>query len=164
MQFSWAENRFFKPKSPKLNTDETFYCWVRKYWCTKSTTRPHTWRVLPVKCQHHAEITQSHTSTAMIPLFTTTHNLPTFNTSEISSSNSKKLILLADKNLLTFPSHLSYSSSRMYGRTVARRANTVFSHHKKSLGPGQVQLQFCSHLTRFTTKSLFPRPKTSLSP
>ena len=39
-------------------------------------------------CQHHTEITQSHTFAALIRLSTTTHNLLTFNISEISSENS----------------------------------------------------------------------------
>ena len=44
-------------------------------------------------CQHHAEITQSRTYTALM-------QPPTkFNTSEISSNNSEKLSLLADKHV-----------------------------------------------------------------
>ena len=38
---------------------------------------------------HHAEIAQSHTFAALIRLSTTTHNLLTFNTSEISSITRK---------------------------------------------------------------------------
>ena len=77
--------------------------------------RPHT-------CQHHAEITQSHTFAALIRLSTTTHNLLTFNTSEISSNNSEKLSLLANKHFMTFLLHSSYSNSRMHGHTVHRPA------------------------------------------
>ena len=73
--------------------------------------RPHT-------CQHHAEITQSHTFAALLRLSTTTHNLFTFNTSEISSNNSQKLRLLADEHLLTFLLH-------------------CFQTTKKASGPGQ---------------------------
>ena len=40
-------------------------------------------------------ITQSHTFAALIRLSTTTHNLLTFNTTQISSDNSEKLSLLA---------------------------------------------------------------------
>ena len=67
-------------------------------------------------CQHHTEITQSHTFAALIRLSTTTHNLLTFNTSEISSNNSynaEKLSLLANKHLWTFLLLSSYSSCRM---------------------------------------------------
>ena len=64
-------------------------------------------------CQHHAEITQSHTFAALIRLSTTTHNLLTFNISEILSNNLEKLGLLANKHLWTFLSHSSYASSRM---------------------------------------------------
>ena len=46
-------------------------------------------------------------------LSTTTYNLLTFNISEISSNNSEKLSLLADKHLFTFLLHSSCSSSRM---------------------------------------------------
>ena len=80
--------------------------WERGCTTAQQRDRPHT-------CQHHAEITQSHTFAALIRLSTTTHNLLTFNTSEISSNNSEKLSLLADKHLLTFLLHSSYSSSRM---------------------------------------------------
>ena len=67
-------------------------------------------------CQHHTEITQSHTFAALIRLSTTTHNLLTFNTSEISSNNSynaEKLSLLANKHLWTFLLLSSYSSCLM---------------------------------------------------
>ena len=53
-------------------------------------------------CQHHAEITQSHTFAALVRLSTTTHNLLTFNISEISSNLEGTFLL-----------HSSYSSSRM---------------------------------------------------
>ena len=103
-----------------------------------STTRSHT-------CQHHAEITQSHTLAALIRLFTTTHNLLTFNISEISSNNSEKLSLLPDKHLWTFLLHSSYSSSRMYSHTVGGSPYSLalFSFHtrkKLSLGLGQSSL------------------------
>ena len=57
--------------------------WHRIFWPNRSsTTLSHT-------CQHHAEITQSHFFAALIRLTTTTHNLRTFNISEISSNNSE---------------------------------------------------------------------------
>ena len=88
----------------------------RIFWRNRSsTTRSHT-------CQHHAEITQSHTFAALIRLSPTTHNILTFNISEISSHNSKKLSLLPDKHLWTFLLH----SSLVPGCRVVR-----------SLGPGQ---------------------------
>ena len=45
--------------------------------------------------------------------FFTWPNLLTFNISQISSNNSEKLSLLANKHLWTFLSHSSYASSRM---------------------------------------------------
>ena len=69
-------------------------------------------------CQHHAEITQSHTFAALIRLSTTTHNLLTLNISEIPSNNSEKLSLLVNKRLWTFLLHLFYSSYRMNSRSV----------------------------------------------
>ena len=83
-------------------------------------------------CQHHAEITQSHTFAALIRLSTTTHNLLTFSISEISLNNSKKLSLLADKHRWTFLLHSSYSSSRMYSHTVGGQPPP-----RLSFGPGQ---------------------------
>ena len=59
-------------------------------------------RYLSSARQDHAEITQSHTFAALIRLSTTTHYLLTFKTSEISSNNSEKLSLLANKHLWTF--------------------------------------------------------------
>ena len=56
----------------------------------------------------------------------------TFNISEISSNNSEKLSLLANKHLWTFLLHSSYSSS---GCRVTRSAGTtlaLFSHQKKT--------------------------------
>ena len=151
-------------QSAKLDTDETFLWLAQNIWCNSSTTRPHT--CLSSACQHHAEITQSHTIAALIRLSTTTHNILTFNTSEISSNNSEKLSLLADKHTLTFLLHSSYSSSRMQSHTVGRPVKSLFSHQKKQkvLVRVKVRLQFCSHLIHLTPKSLFPRPKTWWSP
>ena len=42
--------------------------------------------------QHHGEITESYPFVVLINLFTTTHNLLTFNISEMSSNNSEKLL------------------------------------------------------------------------
>ena len=81
----------------------------------------HATTYLSSACQHHAEITQSHTFSALIRLSTTTHTLLTSNTRGISN-NSEKLSLLADKHLWTFLLHLSYSSSRTYSHTVGRPA------------------------------------------
>ena len=73
-----------------------FYGRHRIFWCNSSTS-PHT--CLSSACQHHAEITKSHTIAALIRLSTTTHNILRFNTSEISLNNSEKLSLLPDKHL-----------------------------------------------------------------
>ena len=97
-------------------------------------------------CQHHAEITQSHTFAALIRLSTTTHNLLTFNISEISSNNSENLSLLPHKHFCTFLLHLSYSRSRMYSHTVGGPLARV-----------KVHLQFCSHLIHLTPKAAYSR-------
>ena len=136
-------------------------CCHRIFWPNRSsTTRSHT-------CQHHAEITQSHTFAAPIRLSTTTDNLLTFNISEISSNNSEKLSLLANKHLWTFLLHSSYSSSRMQSHTVGGDRLSVVFTPEKSLGWVKVHLQFCSHLIHsafhLTPKSLFPKPKTQWS-
>ena len=73
----------------------------------------HSTTYLSCACQHHAELTQSHTFAALMRLSTTTHNLLTFNTREISSNNSAKRSLFAHKHLWTFLLHSSYSSSRV---------------------------------------------------
>ena len=110
---------------PRSNFPESRNCSL----CS-STTRSYT-------CQHHAEITQSHTFAALIRLSTTTHNLLTFNISEISSNNSEKLSLLADKHLWTFLLHSSYSSSWMQTHTVGGDHLSLVFTPEKSLGPGQ---------------------------
>ena len=105
-------------------------CCHRIFWPNRSsTTRSHT-------CQHHAEITQSHTFAAPIRLSTTTDNLLTFNISEISSNNSEKLSLLANKHLWTFTLVLfKFPDVESHGRRGP--PNPCFHTRKKSLGPGQ---------------------------
>ena len=129
--------------------------WHKRFWPNRSSTTPsHT-------CQHHVEITQSHTFAALIRLSTTTHYLLTFNICEISSNNSA---LLPDKHLWTFLLHSSYSSSRMQSHTVGDHLSLVFTPEKNLLAGVRVHRQFCSHLIHLTPKSLFPRPKTQWSP
>ena len=88
-------------------------------------------------CQHHAEITQSHTFAALIRLSTATHNLLTFNISEISSNNLEKLGLLANKYLWTFLSHSSYASFPDVESRAGGEQTTTDFHTEKSLGLGQ---------------------------
>ena len=105
--------------------------WHRIFWRNRSsTTRSHNF-------QHFAEITQSRTFAALIRLSTTTHNLLTFNISEMSSNISEKLNLLANKHLWTYTRLILVPRCR-----VTRSAATtfaLFSHQKKkgSLAPGQ---------------------------
>ena len=95
-KFNFPESRVAFPRYNQL-LKPNINGWQRIFWRNRSsTTRSHT-------CQHYAEITQSHTFAALIRLSTTTHNLLTFNISEISSNNSGKLILLANKHIWTFP-------------------------------------------------------------
>ena len=100
-------------------------------------------------CQHHAEITQSHTFVALIRLSTTTHNLPTFNVGEISSNNSERRSVLANKQLWTFLSHSPYASSRMYSHALSgKHIKPVFTRNKGKSWPGSnVSCKFA--LTKF---------------
>ena len=82
--------------------------------------------------------TRSHTLPALIRLSTTTHNLLTFNISEIS------LVLF------------KFPDVESHGRRITL---ALFSHQKKVLARVKVQLQFCSHLIHLTPKSLFPEAK-----
>ena len=107
--FSESSVSFSKLRSAKLNTDVTISMPGTDYFGETSLKLNNTSHT----CQHHAEITQSHTFAALIRLSTTTHNLLTFNIGEISSNNSEKLSLLANKHLWTFLSHSSNASSRM---------------------------------------------------
>ena len=99
---------------------------------------------------------ESHTFAALIRLSRTTHNLLTFNISEISSNNSEKLSLLPDKHLWTF------SYTRLI--EVPGCKDTRSADHLSLVVFMKVHLQFCSHLIHLTPKSLFPRPKTQWSP
>ena len=105
--FPESTNSFSKVRSATLNTDVTILMPAQTI-----SAKPHLNKTSHT-CQHHAEIAQSHTFAALIRLSTTTHNLLTFNISQISSNNSEKLNLMANKHLWTFLSHSSYASSRM---------------------------------------------------
>ena len=86
-------------------------------------------------CQHHVEShTQSHTFAALIRLSTTTHNLPTFSISEISSNNSEKHSLLANKHHWTFVLHSFSVSARMYSRAIGGdHISLVFTPEKNDV-------------------------------
>ena len=101
--------------------------WHRIFWPNRSSiTRSHT-------CQHHAEITQSHTFAALIRLSTTMHKLLTFNISEISSNSLEKLSLLPDFSLSLVL--FKFPDVQSQGRRITL---ALFSHQKeKCLGPGQ---------------------------
>ena len=129
----------------------------------------HATTYLSSTCKHHTEITQSHTFAALIRLSPTTHNRLTSNTSEISSNNSEKRSLLADKHFWILLLHSSYSSSRVYSHTVGRPCSIdpVFKTRKKSWPRPKFTLNaaaVCSRLIHLTPRSLFPRPKTWWSP
>ena len=62
---------------------------------------------------------------SLIRLSTATHNLLTFDTSQILSNNSEKLSRYTP---LDFLLHSSYSSSRMQSHTVGRPAQSLTSH------------------------------------
>ena len=99
---------------------------------------------------------ESHTFAALIRLSTTTHNLLTFNISEISSNNSEKLSLLPDINT---SGPFSYTRLiQVPGCRVTRSADhlsLVFTPEARV----RVHRQFCSRLILLTPKSLFPRPR-----
>ena len=86
--------------------------WHRIFWRNRSST------------------TQSHTFAALVRLSTITHNLLTFNISEISTNISEKLSPLANKHLWTYTRLILVPGCR-----VARSAATtfaLFSHQKKT--------------------------------
>ena len=86
-----------KVQSTKLNADETILMAGTEYFGqTAIQPRDH----IPVNTMRKSHIT--HLSGTDKRLYTTTHNLLTFNISKISSNNSEKLILLPDKHLWTF--------------------------------------------------------------
>ena len=88
VNFRELRNAFSKVRSAKLNTDVTILCLAQTILAKQHLNKTsHT-------CQHYAEITQSHTFAPLIRLSTTTHNLLTFNMSEISWKNSEKLSVL----------------------------------------------------------------------
>ena len=97
--------------SPKLTPTKRFYSW-------------YTTTSLNSACQHYPEIAQSYTLAALIRLSTTTHNLLTFNRSEISSNNSEKLSLLADNT----STHLSYTRLIQVPRYTATRTTVACEH------------------------------------
>ena len=99
---------FSKVRSAKLNTDETMLMPGTDYFGETALKQDIT--CLSTPGGNH---TITHTFAALMRLSTTTHNLLTFNISEISSNNSEKLSLLANKHPWTFLSHLSYASSRI---------------------------------------------------
>ena len=122
LKFSWVKNWFFLAKSAKLNTDEPFL-WLAQNILVQqlnhATTYPTSSACQVSTSWNH---TISHLFAELIRLSTTAHNLLTFNTRQISSNNSEKLSLLADKHRLTFLLHSPYSSSLMYGHMVGRPA------------------------------------------
>ena len=91
-----------KQKPASLNTDKTFL-WLAQNILTKQLN--HTTIYLSTPC----EITQTHTFASLISLSTTTHNLLTFNTSQISSNNPEKLSLLADTHGIHTSGLFSYT-------------------------------------------------------
>ena len=103
------------------------------YGWTPISAKPHLNKTSHT-CQHHAEITQSHTFAALIRLSTTTHNLLTFNISEISSNNSEKLSLLANKHLWSFLSHSSYARAPDVESSARRGLHKVWFHIGSTFG------------------------------
>ena len=75
-------------------------------------------------------MTQSHTFAALIGLSTTTHNLLSFNISEISSNNWEKLSLSPDKHLWTFSLTLvlfKFMDVRSHGRRITLALGAIHS-------------------------------------
>ena len=85
-----------------------------------STTRSHTFTQSPT----------SHTFAALIRLSTTTHNIHTFNVSEISSNNSEKLNLLPD----TYTRLIQVPGCRV--TRSADHLSLVFTPEKTTSWPG----------------------------
>ena len=143
------ESYFLNVQSAKLNTDETFLWLAQSILAKPQLNHAITYLSIPFGNQ---TITHFRGTDKIIP---TTYHLLTFKTSEISSNNSEKLSLLADKHLWTFTYTCLIQVSGCKGTRTADEHRACF-HTKQIL----VHLQFCSHLLHLTHKSLFPRPKT----
>ena len=119
---------FSKVRSAKLNTDVTISMPGTDYF---GKVKPHLINTSHT-CQHHAEITQSHTFPALIRLSTTTHNLLTFSIGEISSNYAEKLSLCWQINTSGLFSHTRLMQvpgckvTRLAGNTLS-----LFSQGKK---------------------------------
>ena len=111
---------------PRYNRRNNINGCHRIFWRNRSsTTRSHT-------CQHHSEITQSQTFAALIRTSTITHNLLTFNISEMSSNNSEKLSQLPDKRPLDFSLTFVLSKFPDVESNGRRITLALFSHQKKT--------------------------------
>ena len=150
------ESCFSKVQSTKLNTERNnINGWHRIFWRNRSsTTRSHT-------CQHHAEITQSHTFAA---LSKTIHNhsiifsrLTYANYHRITRKNSA-YCQINTSGIFSYTRLIKVPRCRV--TRSADHLSLVFTPEKKSWPGSEFTWQFCSHLIHLTPKSLFPRPKT----
>ena len=108
--FPESRAAFSKVRSAELNTDGTILMPGTDYFGETAVKQ-----VINITYTQHQQESHNpaHDFAALIRLSTTSHNLLTFNISEISSNNSDNLSLLANKHLWTFLSHSSYPSFRM---------------------------------------------------
>ena len=118
---------FSKVRSAKLNTDVTISMPSTDYFGETALKQDITYLLTP--CGNHTITHFRSTDNAT----TTTHNLLTFNISEISQNSSEKLSLLANKHLWTFLSNSPYASSQMQSHALAGNTLELIFTRKKSL-------------------------------
>ena len=127
---------------PRSNFPESRVAFPRMSWAKHWRDNMNGWH--RIFWRNRSSTTQSHTFAALVRLSTITHNLLTFNISEISTNISEILSPLANKHLWTYTRLILVPGCR-----VARSAATTFasfSHQKKNevLPWVKVHLQFCS--------------------
>ena len=99
-----------------LITDETLLCLAQNILVQQLN---HAATYLNSACQHHAEITQLHTSAALIGLSTTTRNLPTSNTSEISNIRKNAAYWLINTSGLSSYIRRKFPDVQSHGRQTS---------------------------------------------
>ena len=113
---------------PRSNFPESRVAFPRISWAKHRRDNMNGWH--RIFWRNRSSTTQSHTFAALVRLSTITHNLLTFNISEISTNISEKLSPLANKHLWTYTRLILVPGCR-----VARSAATtfaLFSHQKKT--------------------------------
>ena len=136
-----------KAQSANLDTDETF-SWLTQNILVQQLNNATTY--LSTLCGNHTITHFRGTDPQPRIIFSR------LTQAKLSSNNSDKLSLLADKHLVTFL--FKFPDVRSHGWQTS--IDPVFTPEKKVLARVKVHLQFCPHLIHLTLKRLLPRPKT----